>query len=119
MGSTKSNPRKGNNVQGKTDNASAQGNAIRSIRANKGLTQQQLADFVGVRRETIANLERGKYSPSLELADRIACSLQCHLYDVFPSLGSKSYYLEELSYKKEQTRTATLEGVLRYADAMK
>jgi len=38
----------------------------------KGLKQADLAELVGVRRETIVNLEKGKYNPSLKLAMDIA-----------------------------------------------
>jgi len=55
---------------------------IKEFRAKKGLTQQALADEVGVRRETIVFLEAGKYNPSLKLA-----------WDVSKALGAK---MEEL-----------------------
>lgn len=45
---------------------------IREYREKQGLTQSELADLVGVRRETIVNLERGRYNPSLKLAMDIA-----------------------------------------------
>ena len=49
------------------------GNHIRKLRFNHDeMTQQQLADKVGVTRQTIVALEKGNYSPSLELAFRIA-----------------------------------------------
>lgn len=45
---------------------------LRDLRKNKGLQQADLAALVGVRRETIGNLENGKYNPSLKLAMDIA-----------------------------------------------
>lgn len=45
---------------------------IKELRARDGLTQQELATRVGVRRETIVFLEKGKYNPSLALAHKIA-----------------------------------------------
>ena len=45
---------------------------IREYREAQGLKQSDLADLVGVRRETIVNLERGRYNPSLKLAMDIA-----------------------------------------------
>ena len=49
------------------------GNTIRKLRFNHGeMTQQALADKVGVTRQTIIAIENAKYSPSLELAFRIA-----------------------------------------------
>ena len=48
-------------------------NNIRTLRfANGEMTQQELADRVGVTRQTIAAIEKQKYSPSLEAAFRIA-----------------------------------------------
>ncbi len=45
---------------------------LKEYREAKGLKQADLAELVGVRRETIVNLEKGKYSPSLKLAMDIA-----------------------------------------------
>lgn len=60
------------------------GNHIRKLRFNHDeMTQQQLADKVGVTRQTIVALEKGNYSPSLELAFRIALAFNLHLEEVF------------------------------------
>ena len=53
------------------------------LRARHGLTQDDLAKEVGVRRETIVHLERGRYNPSLMLAYRIASALQSSIEEVF------------------------------------
>ena len=45
---------------------------LKEYRESKGLKQADLADLVHVRRETIVNLEKGKYNPSLKLAMDIA-----------------------------------------------
>ena len=47
-------------------------NRIKEYRARHGMKQEELARLVGVRRETIGNLENGRYNPSLVLAWRIA-----------------------------------------------
>lgn len=47
-------------------------NRIQELRAEKGLTQQDLADSIDVTRATIIALEKGSYNPSLELAFRLA-----------------------------------------------
>ncbi len=47
-------------------------NHVRRHRRLHGLTQQELADRVGVTRQTILSIERGRYSPSVGLAIRIA-----------------------------------------------
>ncbi|MCM3635143.1 MULTISPECIES: helix-turn-helix transcriptional regulator [Paenibacillus] len=60
------------------------GNHIRRLRFNQDeMTQQQLADLVGVTRQTIVALEKGNYSPSLELAFRIARVFNLPLEEVF------------------------------------
>jgi len=47
------------------------------------LTQSDLAKLVGVRRETIARIERDLYNPSLLLAEKIARAFGASIYDVF------------------------------------
>jgi len=60
------------------------GNHIRKLRFNYDeMTQQQLADKVGVTRQTIVALEKGNYSPSLELAFRIAHAFDLPLEEIF------------------------------------
>lgn len=56
---------------------------IKELRARHSLTQQQLADIVGVRRETIVFTEAGKYNPSLKLAHQIAKALDAQIEEVF------------------------------------
>ena len=59
-------------------------NNIRKLRFNNGeMTQQQLADKASVTRQTIVALEQGKYSPSLELAFRIAQVFNTPIEEVF------------------------------------
>jgi putative transcriptional regulator len=59
-------------------------NNIRTLRFFRDeMTQQQLAKKVGVTRQTIIALEKGKYSPSLELAFRIALVFDVPLEEVF------------------------------------
>lgn len=59
-------------------------NRIRELRFKAGeMTQQALADGVGITRQTVIALERGKYYPSLELAFLIALAFDVALEDVF------------------------------------
>jgi putative transcriptional regulator len=59
-------------------------NNIRRLRFDRAeMTQQQLADSVGVSRQTIVAIEKGNYSPSLELAFRIAQAFNVPLEAVF------------------------------------
>ena len=60
------------------------GNHIRRLRFDHNeMTQQQLADKVGVTRQTIVALEKGNYSPSLELAFRISQVFELPLEEIF------------------------------------
>jgi len=59
-------------------------NRIKELRARLNLTQDELARKVGVRRETIVFLEKGKYNPSLQLAHDVAKALGAkRIEDVF------------------------------------
>lgn len=58
-------------------------NKIKELRLNHGLTQEELAQKVGVRRETIVFLESGKYNPSLKLAHEVAEVLGATVDELF------------------------------------
>jgi putative transcriptional regulator len=59
-------------------------NTIRALRFNHGeMTQQELADRIGVTRQTVIAIEQGRYSPSLEAAFRIARVFGVPLEQVF------------------------------------
>ncbi|MFH1770589.1 MAG: helix-turn-helix transcriptional regulator [archaeon] len=58
-------------------------NCIKELRARHNLTQEDLAREVGVRRETIVFLEKGKYNPSLQLAHDIAKALKTKIEWLF------------------------------------
>ncbi|HLC02752.1 MAG TPA: helix-turn-helix transcriptional regulator [Anaerolineales bacterium] len=59
-------------------------NAVRALRfANGEMTQAELADRVGVTRQTIIAIEQGRYSPSLEMAFQIARAFHVPLDQVF------------------------------------
>ena len=56
---------------------------LESVRGERGMSRQHLADAVEVHYQTIGYLERGEYSPSLALALRIARELDVPLGDLF------------------------------------
>ena len=58
-------------------------NRIKEYRAKYDMKQEDLAKLVGVRRETIGNLEKGKYNPSLVLAWNIAKVFHVSIEEVF------------------------------------
>lgn len=58
-------------------------NKLKVYRAIHDLTQEELAVKLGVTRQTIISIEKGKYDPSLELAFRIAELFQATIEDIF------------------------------------
>jgi putative transcriptional regulator len=67
-------------------------NTLRELRAQRSMTQQDLADLIGVTRQTVIAIELDKYSPSLETAFRIAHVFNVPLEQVFqyePPKGRK------------------------------
>lgn len=58
-------------------------NRIKELRAIHNMSQSDLAEKVNVRRETIGNLEKGKYNPSLVLAWKIAEIFKVKIEEVF------------------------------------
>jgi putative transcriptional regulator len=65
-------------------------NNVRKLRFNNGeMTQEQLAEKVGVTRQTIIAIEGGKYAPSLELAFKISLAFDVPIGEVF------SYEIED------------------------
>jgi len=58
-------------------------NSVSALRQKRGLTQQALAEAVGVTRQTIIAIEKGNYTPSVLLALKIAHYFKVSLEDVF------------------------------------
>ena len=59
-------------------------NSVRKLRFNNNeMTQQELADLVGISRQTVVAIEKYKYTPSLELAFKIALAFNKEIQDVF------------------------------------
>ena len=66
-------------------------NRIRTLRFHRGqMTQGELADRIGVTRQTLNAIEQGKYSPSLEVAFKIARVFAVPLEEVFQYPGTGS-----------------------------
>ena len=77
-------------------------NRIGVLRAERGLSRQQLAEAVGINYQTVGYLERGDYNPSLELAFRIAEYFGLPLEAVFSRqpfapMSSQLYGKEEMA----------------------
>lgn len=58
-------------------------NALEQLRRERGVRQEELADAVGVSRQTIISLEKGRYNPSIVLAFRLSCYFGCRIEDIF------------------------------------
>ena len=56
---------------------------LKERRKEKKISQQELAQLIGVRRETIVHLENNRYNPSLEMALRIAEVFECSVEELF------------------------------------
>lgn len=56
---------------------------LKEIREGKKITQEKLASLVGVTRQTIINIEKGKYKPTVLLALKISRVLNCRVEDLF------------------------------------
>ena len=63
-------------------------NSLPALRAERGWTQRQLAEMLGVSRQTIVSIEKGKYDPSLPLAFEIARTFDRRIEDVFTPDGA-------------------------------
>lgn len=58
-------------------------NQLHVLRAEQRITQQELAEAIGVTRATINALEKGNYNPSLELAFRLSLFFKKNIQDIF------------------------------------
>ncbi|MDR4534791.1 helix-turn-helix transcriptional regulator [Glutamicibacter endophyticus] len=58
-------------------------NSVPEYRRGRGLSQQALADLLGVSRQTVISIEKGRYDPSLPLAFRLAEVFECRIEDLF------------------------------------
>ncbi|MDN3450464.1 helix-turn-helix transcriptional regulator [Planococcus sp. APC 3906] len=64
-------------------------NHIKLLRTKHGLTQDQLAEVLGVSRQTIISLEKEKYNPSITLAFKLAEVFKCSIEEIFIYEGEK------------------------------
>ena len=58
-------------------------NHLPELRKARNLSQQALADMLGVSRQTVISLEKGRYDPSLPLAFKLARVFECSIEDLF------------------------------------
>lgn len=58
-------------------------NRMKQLRQEKGVSQERMAEMVGVSRQTIISIERGRYNPSLPLAIQIARCFETIVEEVF------------------------------------
>lgn len=77
-------------------------NRLQVLRAERGLSRQELADAVGVNFQTVGYLERGDYTPSLELALKFSEYFGLPIEAIFSNRPFKP--LSEQMYKKTEVR---------------
>lgn len=65
---------------------------LKSVRETRGMTQQELADRIGMRRETILHLENNRYNPSLEMALKIAQVFDLRVEELFQLKDKEDNY---------------------------
>ena len=58
-------------------------NTLPELRKEHGWSQQKLADALGVSRQTVISIEKGRFDPSLPLAFRLASLFGCTIEDIF------------------------------------
>ena len=58
-------------------------NRLEEIRKHRGIKQEELADVMGVSRQTISSLENGRYNPSVILAIKLARYFEMNVEDIF------------------------------------
>lgn len=58
-------------------------NRLKELRRKNNITQEELSKRVGVSRQSIVAIERGKYDPSLQLAFKLAREFDCSIEDIF------------------------------------
>ncbi|WP_286930746.1 MULTISPECIES: helix-turn-helix transcriptional regulator [Aeromicrobium] len=58
-------------------------NHVVRVREERGWSQRRLADELGVSRQTVISIEKGRYDPSLPLAFRLAAVFACRIEDLF------------------------------------
>ena len=58
-------------------------NNLKTVRKNKGFSQEQLAEMIGTTRQTIIAIEKGVFNPSAKLALLLCVALDCKFEDIF------------------------------------
>lgn len=76
-------------MESELDMAPTVQNRVKELRTQRGWTQQQLAEAVGVSRQSINSIERERYEPSLPLALKFARVFDCATDDIFTLEGTK------------------------------
>ncbi len=77
-------------------------NRLSVLRAERGLSRQELADAIGVNYQTIGYLERGDYNPSLELAFKLSAYFSLPIEVIFSTQPLKPLSEALMEFRKEQ-----------------
>ncbi|HDO9660869.1 TPA: helix-turn-helix transcriptional regulator [Clostridioides difficile] len=71
------------------------GNEIRKIRKEKGLSTQEVAEYLDLKRSSYLNIECGQRKPTLEQLERVGFKLDCRWTEFFPASNSRDFDSEE------------------------
>jgi putative transcriptional regulator len=77
-------------------------NRVKQLRSARGWTQEQLADAVGVSRQSINSIERDRYVPSLQLALTFARVFGCSTDEIFKLNSSANGSLKPIDTREEE-----------------
>lgn len=90
---------------------------LKEYRKESSLSQQAVADYLGMARETYCRMEGSGDMPSLAVADKLAALYMCTIYDLWPELDSKRHHDFAIKMARADGKNDALESVIRTASA--
>lgn len=81
------------------------GETIRAKRQASGITGQQLADFVGLTRTSILNVEAGRHQLQIDTIFKICGLLKCQINDLFPPVDAINFEIQEKTVTVKRQKT--------------
>lgn len=93
-------------------------NMLKESRKEKGWTQQEVANFLGISREKYNKVECGKAEPTLHEADMLAACFAVTIYELFPGMVSGTFYVDSLKRSVDEGVEIAKNAIYRTASAM-
>lgn len=93
-------------------------NLLKENRKRQGITQQQVADLLGISREKYNKIELAKAEPTFREADMLACYFGYTVYELFPGMVSGDFYLSELKRSRDEGIEIAKEAIYKTASAL-